>query len=80
MAKYDYTEENRWTEQVRFENETYRCRLEKARTPDDIKTQSSELIGRTLKVLPPELRVTLARWATHARNVFRIDVGLHLVK
>jgi len=63
-----------------FQNETYKRRLEKARTLDGIKTQSSEFIGRMLKMLPAEVRVALAQWATHARSVFQVGIRLHLVK
>jgi ubiquinone/menaquinone biosynthesis C-methylase UbiE len=65
---------------VGFDNETHQRRLEKARTLDGFKTQSSAIVGKMIRLLPANVRVGLARWMTHAQNVFSVGVGLHLVK
>jgi SAM-dependent methyltransferase len=65
---------------VGFKNVTYKPRLEKAETLDGFKTRSSALLGKLLRVLPTNLRVSLARWTSHAQNVFSVGISFNLVK
>lgn len=70
----------RLASEVGFHNVTYQPRLEKVRTLEGFKTRSSLLIGKLLSFLPVNIRVALARWGTHARNVFSLGIHLNLVK
>lgn len=65
---------------IGFDDVTHQRRLEKVRTLDGFKTHSSALAGEVLRVLPSKARVALARWITHAQNVFSVGVDLHLIK
>jgi SAM-dependent methyltransferase len=70
----------RLTREIGFVNMTNERRLEKARTLQGFQTHSSALLGRIVGFLPEESRVALAKAATHAREVFSVGVGLHLLK
>lgn len=75
-----YPQIRRLASEVGFDNVTHQRRLEKARTLEGFQTRSSALAGTMLRALPADLRVALARWVTHAQNVFSVGVGLNLVK
>jgi ubiquinone/menaquinone biosynthesis C-methylase UbiE len=66
--------------EVGFKSETYKHRLEKARTLRGIQSKSSELVRYCLKALSPYNRAKLARWAIHMAETFSVGVELHLVK
>ena len=65
---------------VGFRNTTYQRRLTKARTLEGIHESSSAVAARVLNIFPEAVRVTLARWATHAQHLFGVGIRLHLVK
>lgn len=65
---------------VGFWNTTYQRRLAKARSLEGIQSESSSIMATVFSVLPASARMAIARWGTHALNVFKSGVRIHATK
>ena len=65
---------------VGFENRTYEKIEEKAKSIEDINSESYRIAGKALQFLPKRIRRLLAVGWMHATNLFTIGVNVHLTK